>query len=252
MKIGLALSGGGIRGISHLGVIKALEENSIPIDHISGTSSGAICGVFYAAGFSPDEILHLILKSKVAMLLRPSISGYGFLKLDRLKKLFDEHLPVKNFEELKIPVTISATLLSDAKTHYFSSGPISGSLLAASCVPILFKPVKLNGQLYVDGGIVNNLPVEPLLYCDKIIGSLSNPIDENFVPRSIRTMIERTLLISVNTNTYSRRELCHFILEPEGLKPMRVFSFSKTKEIFQIGYEYTISRIDQIKQALNI
>jgi NTE family protein len=251
MKIGLALSGGGIRGISHLGVIKALEEHRIPIAHISGTSSGAITGVFYAAGYSPDEILELIIKSKVTRLLRPAISKLGFLKIDLLKKLFDEHLPVKNFEELKIPVTISATLLKDAQTHYFSSGPISSPLLAASCVPILFKPVDVNGNFYIDGGIVNNLPVEPLLHCDRIIGSLTNPIDENFVPRSLRTMIERTLLIAVNTNTYSRREKCDYLLEPEGLKTMRVFSFSKTREIFRIGYEYTLSRIDEIKEMID-
>jgi NTE family protein len=250
MKIGLALSGGGIRGISHLGVLKALSEHNIPIAHISGTSSGAITGVFFAAGYHPDEILELIMKSKIVKLLRPTISKFGFLKMDLLQKLFDEHLPVKTFEELQIPVTVSATLLENAQTHYFSSGPISGPLLAASCVPIMFKPVEINGKLYMDGGIVNNLPVEPLLHCDKILGSLTNPIAENFVPSSIRTMIERTLLIAVNTNTYSRREKCDYILEPEGLKPMRVFSFSKTREIFQIGYEYTLSRMDQIKKAL--
>jgi NTE family protein len=252
MKIGLALSGGGIRGISHLGVLKAFDEHHIPIHHISGTSSGAITGAFYAAGFSPDEILQVILKSKVAWLLRPSFGKYGLIKMDGLKKLFDKHLPVKNIEDLKIPVTISATLLKNATTHYFSSGPISEALIAASCIPILFKPVELHGELYMDGGIVNNLPVEPLLYCDKIIGSLTNPIDENFKPRGIRKMIERTLLISVNTNTYSRRAKCHFLLEPEGLKPMRVLSFSKTEEIFYIGYEYTLSKMDQIKKAIDM
>ncbi len=251
MKIGLTLSGGGIRGISHLGVIKALEENNIAICHISGTSSGAIAGIFYAAGYAPEKILEIIRKSKLKKLLFPALSRYGFLKIDQLKPVFEQHLPVKMFEELKLPVTVSATRLKDAKTVFFSTGSIGDALLASSCIPILFKPVAIDGVTYVDGGIVNNLPVEPVLYCDRIIGSLCNPIDTDFKPKGIKNMIERTLLISVNTNTYSRREKCHFILEPDNLKSMNVFSFSKTEEIFKIGYEYTLSKMEEIKRMIS-
>lgn len=252
MKIGLVLCGGGIRGISHLGILKAFDEFHIPVHHISGTSSGAIVGVLYASGLKPDEILGIVLNIRIMPFIRPSLGRFGFIKMEKLRPLFEKNLPVLNFEDLRIPVTVSATSVKDASTRYFSSGPIIEPLMASSAVPILFKPVEVDGQLYFDGGIVNNLPVEPLADCDKIIGSLSNPINENFQPSGMRNMIERTLLISVNTNTYSRREKCDIILEPEGLKPMRVLSFSKTKEIFRIGYEHAISRIDEIKEILGL
>lgn len=252
MKIGLALSGGGVRGVSHLGVIKALAENSIPISHISGTSSGGIAGVFYAAGLSPEKILEIIVKVKPTNFVRPGLLGYGLLKTDPIQNLFEKHLPVRNFEELSIPVTVSITRLKDATTCYYSSGPIARILTAASAVPVVFSPVRIEGVDYVDGGIVNNLPVEPLADCDKVIGSLCNPIDENFDAKNIRSMLERTLLIAVNTNTYSRREKCDIILEPGGLKKMKVFSMSKAEEIFRIGYEFTLERIPEIKNRLSL
>lgn len=250
MKTGLALSGGGIRGLSHLGLLKALSENGISIDHISGTSAGAIVAAFYAAGLSPEQILELVLSVKPVRFIRPALTKDGFFRMEPVRELFEKHLPVKYLEELRIPVTISATRIRDAKTCYFSTGAIAPLLAAASAVPVLLMPVHIDDEAYIDGGIVNNLPVEPLEDCDKIIGSLCNPIDENFQVKNIRTLIERTLLIAVNTNTYSRRTKCDIIFEPEGLKPMRVFSLSHAEDIFRIGYEHALGRIDEIRRTL--
>src|SRR5690606_6156606 len=109
------------------------------------TSAGAIAAVFYAAGLSPEKILEIIVKVKPGNFVRPGFPGYGLLKTAPVQKLFEKYLPVENFEELNIPVTLSITRLKDAKTCYYSSGPIAQVLTASSAVPVVFTPVKIDG-----------------------------------------------------------------------------------------------------------
>lgn len=251
MKIGLALSGGGIRGASHLGVIKALSEAGIAFSHISGVSAGAIVGTLYSSGMPPEKILDLVNNTKLMKWLQPVLGQTGLLKIDQLGRIIQAHLSETRFEDLGIPLTISATRLKDAKTVYFSKGDLLNPLMASCSIPILFRPVDVDGVSYVDGGVVNNLPIEPLLQtCDRIIGVLCNPIAEDFQGGSLKKMIERTLLIAINTNTYSRREKCDIILEPPELKSISVFNLSRSREMFNIGYEYAKGCMDEILTKL--
>lgn len=249
MKVGMVLSGGGIRGIAHLGVIKALEEMNIKVDIISGTSVGAIIGAFYAAGMHPDDILEVGLKLNKWQAFSPAWSRSGLLKMNFLKNILTKNLPVKSFSELKKELIISATKLGNAKTHYFTEGDLIDSILASASIPVVFKPFRIGDTKYVDGGVVNNLPVEPLLgKCDKLIGVLCNPIDQQFAKVNLKSMIERVMLITINTNTYSRRELCDIILEPPELRTINVFSFDKILEIFNIGYYYARDQKSQLSK----
>lgn len=251
MKIGVALSGGGVRGISHLGVLKALQEKGVVISKITGTSAGAIAGALFAGGISPDEILKMVLSVKYFQYIRPAMSKSGLLKIEVLQQLLEKYLPVKSFEELRVPLEINATLIKTAQPQFFSTGPLIPPILASSAIPVLFKPVKLDQNLYVDGGIVNNLPVEPLIeHCDRIIGVLCNPIDDNFNQSNFKSLTERVLLIAINTNTYTRREQCHLVLEPPALKKISVFNFSRAREIFEIGYQHTMDLFPLIEQKI--
>ena len=253
MRTGLVLSGGGIRGIAHLGILKALEELDIKIDIISGTSAGAIVGAFYAAGLSPDEILDIVIQINKYKFLRPALSRSGLLNIEILEKTFREHLPVHTFEELQKKLIVSATVLKNAKTRYFDSGDLVCPVLASSSIPIIFRPMTINDIKYIDGGVINNLPVEPLLgQCDFIIGALCNPIDEEFDNINYRNLIERVLLMVVNTNTYNRRTMCDIILEPPDLKKIHVLSFSRMLEIFNIGYYYTLEQKEDILGKINV
>ncbi|MFW5759922.1 MAG: patatin-like phospholipase family protein [Cyclobacteriaceae bacterium] len=252
MKIGLVLSGGGIRGVAHLGLLKALQEFGIEIHMISGASAGALAGAFFAAGISPDDTLELTMNLNRFRFLNPSFSG-GVLKNQPLLNFIRKNLPVTTFEELKINLTVIATDYKNAKTKYFDKGDLIMPLLASSTVPVIYQPVEIDGEKYVDGGIVNNLPVEPLVgQCSRIIGSLCNPIDENFQRTGLRSMLERVMLININTNTYPRRTVCDILLEPPRLKNMRVFDFSKALEIFNIGYYHTLKKKDEILKKLSL
>lgn len=249
MKLGLILSGGGARGIAHLGVLKVLDEIGIQIDAIAGSSSGAIAGALYASGYSPDDILQIIEDTNFLKLIRPAISKTGLLKMDSAEWLYKKYLKQNSFEELKIPLTINATDLCKGRAVYFSRGELIRPLMASTCIPVMFEPTSVNGKLYVDGGLLNNFPAEALIgSCDKIIGLHCNPIDDTFQVMNMKTMLERTFLLTINANSYSRRKYCDFFIEPPALKTYQIFDLGKANEIFQIGYEYAKSLQAELMQ----
>lgn len=252
MKVGIVLSGGGSRGIAHLGILKALEEIGIKSDIISGSSSGAIIGALYAGGFTPDQILDIIKEIRLLKIMRPALKKTGLLKMDITEALYYKYLPDNSFESLRIPLIVTATDIQVGKTEYFFTGELIRPVMASTSVPVIFDPVRINGKCYVDGGLLNNFPAEILLgKCDKIIGAHCNPVDENFGLTNIRAMIERTFLLTINANAKTQEEFCDFIIEPPQLKTHKVFALNKADEVFQIGYDYTMSIQDQLKSFRN-
>lgn len=245
-KIGIALSGGGVRGISHLGVLKALNQRGIFPNRISGSSAGAIAGALYASGLEPDDILKIIIKTNYFKFLRPAISWTGILKMDTAEELFKLYLPDNAFEALRLPLTIATTDIKRAKVVYFSEGELIKPLMASSCIPGMFDPIAIGKQYYVDGGVLNNLPVEPLDgICDVVIGVNCNhlPVEHNI--KNIKNLIERTVIMSMNYNVYSRKDKCDFFIEPKGMAKYGVFDIKKAQEIFDAGYEAALSFIDE-------
>ncbi|MFD2244897.1 patatin-like phospholipase family protein [Pontibacter ruber] len=252
MQVGLALSGGAARGIAHLGVLKAFEQLSIKVCMISGVSSGAIAGIFYAAGYSPEEILKLIKELKVTNIARPAFRRMGLMHLDEVEKLYNKYLGEEaTFEQLNLPVTVCATEMNEGVIVYYSSGKLVRPLLASSAVPILYKPVEHEGKLLVDGGLLNNMPVEPLLgNCDFKIGVHVNPINHQATITSIRGVMERTAHLAINNNVQLRMPLCDLLLEPPELKYYRLTSFAKADEIFEIGYRYTLQMAPHLRDVI--
>ena len=241
-KVGLVLSGGGARGIAHLGVIQALEEFDVPIHAISGTSAGAIVGVLYAYGFSPREILEMVKAISPFQLLSPALSWKGALSIDVLVKFLQKHIPEDNFSALKMPVYVAATNLQRGRIEFFSEGELYAPVAASSCVPVLFNPVEWRGSLYVDGGILNNLPVEPLdPFYEIIIGSHTNPVVDHFLPKNARQVMERSLMMAITCNVESRINRCTHIIEPRDLGNYKVMDLSVADRIYQLGYDAAIS-----------
>ncbi|GHA58493.1 patatin-like phospholipase family protein [Pontibacter akesuensis] len=239
-RIGVALSGGGARGIAHLGILKALDEQGVKISMISGVSSGAIAGVLYGYGYTPDEILKLIKELSVFQVMRPAFGKPGLLHLDEVEKLYNKYLgPQLKFEDLKIPVVVSAAEMNEGITVYFSTGEVIKPLLASSAVPILYQPISFNGKMLNDGGLLNNLPVEPLYNnCDIKIGVHVNPINHKAHVTTLRGMIERTVLLAISNTVKLRLPQCDLLLEPQELRYYRLTSFRKADEIFDVGYRY--------------
>lgn len=245
-EVALVLSGGGVRGIAHLGLIKALEERQIKITALSGTSAGAIIAALYAYGYNTNEILDKLLSIKTSKFIRPALSLKGLLKLSTLYNLLQQYFPENEFSALNIPVSICATNLRTGRSEYFKEGDLIGAICASSCIPVLFDPFQYNDELYIDGGILNNLPVQPLLGSHKtIIGSHCNPTDENFEPKNARLLMERALNLAITKNSYGNKHLCDFFFEPVGLEPFKVMDLGHAREIYQIGYKQALTQLDK-------
>jgi NTE family protein len=251
MKIGLALSGGGARGIAHLGVIKALEELGLNFYSISGTSAGSVAGAFYSAGYKPEEILKIILDMGFIKSVRPAWSWTGLLSMDGFREVLLKHIPHNSFDKLNIPLTVAATEIRLGKVIYFSEGELAPAVIASSSIPALFNPVQLNGHVLVDGGLMDNLPVRPLVgKTDFIIGSHCNPVAQRFDIRNVKEVAERSLLIAINVNTVHSKSHCNFVFEAPELGKFSTFDLDKGKEIFDIGYRNAKSKLPELESAM--
>jgi NTE family protein len=237
MNIGLVLSGGGARGISHIGVLKFLEEKKIKIGFISGVSSGSIVGAFLASGYSADSIIKILKGVNLFTIMRLSFSSSGFLNSEKIQNLYEKYLP-KTFEELIIPLWISATDVCKGKTVFFQNGDLYKPILASSCLPMIFAPIKIENSYLVDGGMVNNLPVEPLIdKCHRIIGVHVNPTDDHFKSLTMTKITQRCIELAVRCNVESRRNYCDLYIEPQKLKSYSMYALSKIDDLVEIGYE---------------
>ena len=240
MKYGLVLSGGGARGISHIGVIKALEELGLKFDCLSGTSAGSIVASLYAAGYNPDQLLEMIISTSFFKSVRPAWTLTGLLSLERLRDVLIKYLPENSFESLKIPVTICATDIIKGKPDYFSKGELIPAILASCCVPAVFNPVQINGNVYVDGGLMDNLPARSIHdHVDFLIGSHCNYITSEFNLVNFRSVIERSALIAVSGNTTVSKNLCKVLIEPPEVGKFSGTDMARAKELFDAGYQYT-------------
>lgn len=246
MKVGLVLSGGGARGIAHLGAMKALEEEGLQFDMVSGTSAGALIGALYCYGYSPDEILHRIQKTNFYGFLRPALNWKGLINIEKASDEIKKHIPEDNFSALKKPLFVTATQVNKGKAKVFSKGQLIKPLLASSSIPVLFNPVTIRNKQYVDGGITDNLPIKPIKKkCDKIIAMHCNPIDQDYQVGSWRDLMERSLLIAITINSHKARNKCDVFIEPPGVSDYKVFDFKSARQIFDVGYRYTRTQIEK-------
>nr|MDA3780530.1 patatin-like phospholipase family protein [Bacteroidales bacterium] len=236
-KTGIVLSGGAARGFAHLGVLKALNENNIYPDIISGVSAGALVGAFYADGYSPDDIFEIFSKSSMFDFVKIAMPKNGLLSSKDLDTVLKKNLRAQKFEDLKISLTIAATNLNKGELIYFNSGEIIPPLIASSSIPILFKPVEIEKELYADGGIIDNLPINPLKgKCKKIIAVHVNPIGYNSDIKGIINLAVRSFHLAVGSVVSNVKGKVDIFIEPEELKNYNLMSVKKAKEIFDIGY----------------
>ncbi|MGC4023006.1 MAG: patatin-like phospholipase family protein [Cyclobacteriaceae bacterium] len=242
MKIGITLSGGGARGVAHIGVLKALEEMGVTVSIISGTSAGSIIASLYAYGLKPDQIYEQVTQLSLRKSVRPAWSMSGLLTMDGLKDLILKNIPENNFSALKIPLTIAATEIRKGEVNYFSEGELASAVVASCSIPVVFNPISFNGSLYVDGGLLDNLPARCIRnQCDFLIGSHCNEISKEFDPKNFKNVIERSLLIAIYANTQQSKGLCDISIAPPNMDRFTVFDIGRAKEIFETGYKFAKS-----------
>jgi NTE family protein len=207
---------------------------------ISGTSAGSIVASLYAKGLTPFQILGEIRQMSLLKSVRPAWSWTGLLTMDGLKTLILKNIPENKFEALKIPLTVAATDIRKGEINYFSSGELASAVVASCSIPAVFNPAPINGNLYVDGGLLDNLPARCIRnQCDFLIGSHCNEISTEFDPKNLRKVIERSLLIAVYANTQQSKGLCDISISPPDMDRFTVFEIEKAQEIFKAGYQFT-------------
>ena len=235
-KIGLVLSGGGARGFAHLGVMQALNDAGIFPDVISGTSAGALAGVLYADGNTPKEI-HKIMNSGSRLdFMRPTLPREGLLQIGGVIKILKTYLHAKTFEELKIPLYVTATDLNNGKAVYFSKGELINPIIASASIPVLFQPVIINGICYVDGGVLDNLPLHPIENkCNFLIGSFVNPVGYMEKISGLISIAERTFMLSMSKEITEKAKRFDLFIAPLKLGTYGILDPEKPKSYFPLA-----------------
>lgn len=272
-KIGLVLSGGGARGFAHIGVLKALEENRIPVDYIAGASMGALIGSLYATGKTPAEMQELVETLDWDKLLSgsPSYKELSFRrKQDRrnlpkslslsgrsvknltlpnslnpgheigleIDRLFLPYSEVDNFDNLPIPFRTVATDLLNAETFVLKSGSLQQSLRASLAVPAVFSPVEIDGKFLADGGILNNIPTDIVkdMGADIIIVvNIETQIGDRSSLNTLLGALGQTFIIATIENSLRSLREADFIIAPD-LKNYSSSNFNQADEIIELGY----------------
>ncbi len=253
MNIGLALSGGGMKGIAHIGAIKALEENNIHPTHISGSSMGAMVGAFYASGYSPEEMVDFFKAVPLFYPTRYAFGKPGIIDPANFYQDFKKYFPEDNFKALKKKLFISAVDMLAGNLKVFDEGELIRPFLASSAFPGLCSPVAINGSLYADGGILDNFPIAPLAECDQIIGVYVSPIND-IKAESLKygiDVLERAIRINFSNASAQKFSECDLLIYPPLLE-FGMFDKNHIDEIFNIGYETTINKLKEAEKYLQL
>lgn len=239
-NIGLTLSGGGFRGVAHLGVLKYILEMGITPGIISGASVGSLIGAFIAQGYAPDEVLQLSKKEKLFSYSDFFTSRGGMFSTMVFEKLIKKYIPHDSFEKLKIPLHVSVTDITHAESLIFNEGSLSFAVKSSCCFPLVFQPVLYQQNTYLcDGGLLNNFPVEQIRpLCNKIIGINVDPISTMEGPPGYKAMIERIVRMTTALKAVNSKHLCDIFIQPDELNKYGIFDTKKIDEIFKLGFDY--------------
>lgn len=248
---GIVLSGGGMRCMAQAGILQALGESGIRPAILSGTSAGAIVACFYSLGYSAERIADIIQRAKLFDWTHISLRKPGLFDMASFEKLFREYFGNYTFESLPIPLVVNATDIITGESVYFSEGELVKPLLASCCIPVVFDPVYFKDRYLVDGGIVNNFSLEPIREkCRHIIGIHTNAVS-NTAPKGKADVLDRSFHFALSASMKAKTHACDLFIEPPNMSRFSMFDFSKSREIFEAGYQYAKSMQSQIDQFIS-
>jgi NTE family protein len=252
-NLGIVLSGGGVRAIAHIGLLQALKENNIHPEIIAGTSGGAMVGALYAAGYDTQTMLRFFKDTPLFKFSLYTLNKPGIMDTDKYSVFFKSYFKEDSFESLMKPLYITATNLLTGKLKFFSSGELIRPILASAALPPIFSPIEIEGNLYSDGGILNNFPVEPLhVSCKKIIGSFVNPLTPITVNdvKSTMDLIQRVYHIGLDAKDLIKFDKCNYVFTPHDIKHVGVFDSKSIEKSYKIGYEQALDEMQKLLASL--
>lgn len=253
-KVGLALSGGGARGFAHVGVLKALVENDIPIDLIAGTSAGSFVGGAYAAGMSVDEIVEVGKKVSWFGVAGFSYSPKGFLSNAAMKGFIEGNFPVSKFEDLRIPFTAVACDLERGEEVYLKDeGDLAHAIRASCAIPGVFVPVTDDGRQLVDGGVVSPIPTRAVkkMGADVIIAVDLMTCGMTYwgTPTTLVGTFFQSAMIMLRTTSRNQHYRADVVIEP-AIAHIRPDEIAKRDELIELGEKAGLEAIEKIKELL--
>lgn len=218
LAIGLALGGGFARGIAHVGVLKVLEQENIPVRVICGTSVGALIGACYCSGLSPAELEEISRKTRFTSFARWTLSRCGFASNDRMVEYLSRTLKCQTFEELRIPLGVTATDFNTGEAVVFHSGSIIDPVRASCAYPGMFLPVEIGGRYLVDGMLSHPVPTRPAheMGADRVIAvHLKGTWSNGGPPRHLFDVIGQSFAIAQDAMAPAWRGVADLVVEPE-------------------------------------
>ncbi|MCM1289797.1 MAG: patatin-like phospholipase family protein [Corallococcus sp.] len=249
-KVGLALSGGGTRGVAHIGVLQAFAENNVKFDCVAGTSAGSILGALYCAGIPCDEILQAaktltkkdLINKRFALGSNPSNIEQAALRI----------LGDITFDQLKIPFAAVAVDIQTGAEVVLNSGSVCKAIAASSAVPMLYKPLEMDGMRLVDGGLLNNMPAD---VCRKMGAEVVISVDLNHnrgrgtTSNKLLDTVIATWTITTKSTMYKGQINSDFVIAPE-LSEYKNTKLSGIDEMVREGYRAAVDSMEEIKQLL--
>lgn len=243
---GLVLSGGAYRGLGQVGALKALLEWGIVPDVVCGTSSGAINAALYASGYTPEEMLEIWHKEPMAKTLNFHLPKFGLMKHSKIGALMKPYLRYSRLEDLPVTTLLTSSCLNDGRQEVFTQGELILLLEAACAVPVVYEPVEINGEQFVDGGLVSNLPAEPLRgKCQRLIGISVNPIPYKQKIDGFTDTVYRTIWVGLEGTVQKTREYCDWFIAPPELGEHGFTERAALDLFYNAGYDYTVRFLEE-------
>ena len=238
-KVGLALGGGGAKGVAHIGVLKALEEANVQIDYLAGTSVGAMVASLYAFNVDVDTISDLARRLTISDITTFKLNKTGFFTTDLLRKLLIDYVGDVNIEEASIPLAIVATDINTGEAVIFRQGSLVDAVCASASIPGIYIPMTLNGRTLVDGGLVQNVPVQPVkdMGAGVVIASHLSSVDRYEEPKNVLDVMRNAFEIAVSQHTKGEVDMADLLIAMDLSDFSHRDNTERHDELFAIGYE---------------
>lgn len=244
IKVGVAMSGGGARGFAHAGALMAIEEAGLKPDIVAGVSAGSVIAVLYASGMNPKDIPLLFYNAGFSDFAKFKLGKGGLFSPDKFKKFIVKNIgkKYKNLEDLPIETYLGVTDLTNGVPAEFHTGEIGPRMIASCSIPIIFKPVEIDGAYYVDGGVLRNHPAWIIRdKCDLLIGINVSPLHPGteIDPTSLMDVAMRAYNLMLKANQNDDMQMCDVSVITPELAHYKVFDLKNITPVFVSGYIHT-------------
>ena len=244
-KVGLALGGGGAKGVAHIGVLRALEDADVKVDYVSGTSVGAMVAAMYAFNVSIDTIANIGRDLTLAQITTFKFKKTGFFTAEPLKEILIEYLGEVNIEDAPIPLSIVATDLTSGEEVIFTKGPLADAVCASASIPGVYIPMQLDGRTLVDGGIVQSVPVRAVkaMGAGVIIASRLGGVGRYEEPKNVLDVMRNAFDIALSHRTKEEVKQADLLIAMDLSDFSIADNTDRYDELCAIGYDSALKEL---------